>query len=486
MLRTQRPNPELLRVLWKSLLACLILASHRTVCGQASAPQSSISIESVTGTQSPFLGSVPPGQATSKVLSLSISEAIERGLKYNLGLVESDLATRTARAERLKSLSQLLPNLNASISQNIEQVNLRAEGLNFNFPGFPVIVGPFSFQDARASLSQRVLDWNALQNLRATTERLKSSQFAYQNARDIVVLVVGNAYLQAIADAATVESQQAQVKTAQALYKRAQDERTAGVAARIDELRAQVELQTQQQRLIAAQNQLEKDKLNLARIIGLPPGQQFTLTDTVPYSPLEGVTLEKALQDAYANRADYLSAKAAMRAAEFSRKAAVAERYPSLNTNTTYGVIGPNFASSHGTVTFAGTLNIPIFQGGRAHADILEADTELRRRRAQLEDLRGRIDSEVRSAFLDLKAAEDLVKVAKSNMDLASQTLTQAQDRFAAGVTDNIEVVQAQESVAAANQSYISSLYAYNIAKVELARAAGVAEKAVKAYLGGK
>jgi len=251
------------------------------------------------------------------VLSLSISEAIERGLKYNLGLVESDLTTRTAHAERLKSLSQLLPNLNASVSQNIEQVNLRAEGLNFNFPGFPVIVGPFSFQDARASLSQRVLDWNALQNLRATTERLKSSQFAYQNARDIVVLVVGNAYLQAIADAATVESQQAQVKTAQALYKRAQDERTAGVAARIDELRAQVELQTQQQRLIAAQNQLEKDKLNLARIIGLPPGQQFTLTDTVPYSPLEGVTLEKALQDAYANRADYLSAKAAMRAAEF-------------------------------------------------------------------------------------------------------------------------------------------------------------------------
>ncbi|HYK90530.1 MAG TPA: TolC family protein, partial [Acidobacteriota bacterium] len=314
----------------------------------------------------------------------------------------------------------------------------------------------------------------------------RAARFSYKDSRQIVVLAVGNAYLRVISDAATVDSQQTQLKTSQALWQRAADQRKAGVAARIDELRAQVELQTQQQRLIAARNQLAKDKLSLARIIGLPLGQEFTATETVPYAPLEGVSLEKALADAYANRADYLSAKAETRAAELARKASVAARFPSIATRTSYGDIGPNLGGSHGTLVFSGTLHIPIFQGGRVKADILEADTILQRRRAELENLRGRIDSEVRNAFLDLESAGDLVKVAGSNMDLASQTLAQAQDRFSAGVTDNIEVVQAQESVAAANQAYISSLYTYNIAKVELAKATGVAEQAVKAYLGGK
>ncbi len=434
--------------------------------------------------QSPFLGSVPSGKPTATAIPLSIRDALERGLKYNLGLIESDVGSRTSRAERLRALSNLLPNIDASFSQTVEQIDLKAMGINF--PGVPTVVGPFGVQDVRGFLTQRVFDWNAVQNLRASTERQKASQYTYQNSRDIVVLAVGNAYLLVISDSATVESQQAQLKTSQALYQRAVDQRKAGVSARINEMRAQVELQTQQQRLIAAQNQLAKDKLSLARVIGLPPGQEFTLTDTVPYSPLEGVTLEKALADAYAHRADYMSAKAEVRAAELARKAAVAERYPSISTSVSYGDIGPNLATSHGTVTFASTLSIPIFQGGRIKADILHADATLRQREAEFEDLRGRVDNEVRSAFLDLNSATDLVSVAKSNLDLADETLAQAKDRFTAGVTDNLEVVQAQESVAAANQAYISSLYHFNIAKVELAKAAGVAERAVKEYLGGK
>ncbi len=434
--------------------------------------------------QSPFLGSVPSGKATGKAIPLSIRDALERALKYNLGLIESDLGTRTSRAERLKALSHLLPNINASFSQTVEQIDLKAMGINF--PGVPTTVGPFGVQDARGFLSQKVFDWNAIEKLRASTERLKASQYSYKNSRDIVVLAVGNAYLLVVSDAATVGSQHAQLETSQALYQRAVDRREAGLAAKINEMRAKVEMQTQQQRLIAAQNQLAKDKLSLARIIGLPTGQEFSLTDTVPYAPLEGVTLEKALEDAYTNRADYLSARAEVRAAELSRKAAAAERYPSISTNLNYGDIGPNFANSHGTFTFATTVNIPIFQGGRVKADTLRADTDLRRKQAELGDLRGRIDDEVRSAFLDLNSARDLVSVSKSNLDLANETLAQAKDRFAAGVTDNLEVVQAQESVASANQAYISSLYSFNIAKVELAKAAGIAERAVKNYLGGQ
>jgi outer membrane protein TolC len=452
--------------------------------GQLISPASSVS--SALGTESPYLGSVPTGTPTGMVLQLSLSNALDRGLKYNLGLIESDVRTRTARAQRLRSLNELLPNVSASISQTVEQINLRALGLKLPIAGFPVIVGPFGIQDARGNASQRLFDWNSVENLRASNERLKAAQNSYKSSRDLVVLAVANAYLQVIADSSTIASQQAQLSTSQALYQRARDQRAAGVAAHIDELRAQVESQTQQQRLIAAQDQRSKDMLSLARAIGLPAGQEFALTDNVPYAPLEGVSLDKALQDAYATRPDYLSAQLEARAAQLSRKAAVAENFPTVTSSANYGDIGPNFGNSHGTFTASASVNVPIFQGTRVKADVLEADATLQQRQAQLEDLKGRIDQDVRSAFLDLDSASELVKVAKDNMDLARETLVEAQDRFGAGVTDNIEVVQAQESVSTADQAYISSLYAFNIAKVQLARAVGIAEQAVKGYLGGK
>jgi outer membrane protein TolC len=478
------------RALAASTLFCIVAAplEGQTAAGQEqfAVPSISVSVSSALGPLSPFQGSVPAGKATGAVLPLSLNDALDRGLKYNLGAIESDLGTRAARAQRLKSLNELLPNINAAVTQAAEQVNLRAEGLKVNLPGFPVVVGPFGVEDARAYWSQNLFDWNAVQKVRASQKSQKAADYSYKNSRDLVVLAVANAYLQVISDRATVESQQAQLDTSRALYQRTLDQRKAGVAARIDELRSNVELQTQQQRLIATQDQLGKDILSLARTIGLPPGQDFALTDSAPYAPLQGITVEKAIQDAYANRADYLSAQLQVQAAEFTRKAAVAENYPSVSSQVDYGVIGPNFANSHGTVTASASLNIPIFQGTRVKGDILEADTTLQQRHAELEDIRGRIDQDVRSAFLDLTSATDLVNVARSNRELARETLTEAQDRFGAGITDNIEVVQAQESVAAADQSYISSLYSFNIAKVLLARAMGVAQQAVKTYLGGQ
>lgn len=489
MFRTAQLNARHRRArqAWTLILACMATQSLRAQTasteGQLISPSSSVS--SALGTESPFLGSVPSGAPAGTVLQLSLSDALDRGLKYNLGLVESDVATRTTRAQRLKSLNDLLPNVNASISQTVEQVNLRALGLKIPIAGFPVIVGPFGVQDARASISQTIFNWSSVEKLRASNERLKASQNSYKSSRDLVVLAVANAYLQVIADTSTIESQQAQLSTSEALYRRASDQRAAGVAARIDELRAQVELQTQQQRLIAARDQRSKDMLSLARAIGLPVGQEFALTDNVPYTPLEGVSLDKALQDAYTNRPDYLSAQREVRAASLSRKAAVAENFPTVTSAADYGAIGPNFGNSHGTFTASASVNIPIFQGTRVKADVLEADATLQQKQAELENLKGRVDQDVRDAFFDLDSASELVKVAKSNTDLARETLGQAQDRFSAGVTDNIEVVQAQESVASADQAYISSLYAFNIAKVQLARAVGIAEQAVKAYLGG-
>jgi outer membrane protein TolC len=437
--------------------------------------------------QSQFQGSVPTGHATPTTLPLSLREVFQRALQYNLGTIESGQNTRAAHAVRLRSLNALLPNLAARVSGELQQINLKALGFNVSLPGItiPAIVGPFGVADARAYFSEEVFNWSDIKNWKSSAESERASQYSYKSDRDLVVLTAANAYLLVISDRANVDSIRAQVRTAQTLYLQDVDENRHGVIASIDVVRAHVELETQQQRLIAAENQLNIDKLALARVIGLPNGQQFRLTDTIPYAPLAGITLPQALAEAYSTRPDYLSGKAQVRAAELALQAAAAENYPSLSTNTDFGDIGsPNFGTSHETFDFALTLNIPVFQGTRVRADKLQADSALQQRRAELADLGGRIDQEVRTDFFNLQSSSELVGVAKSNIVLANQTLTQAQDRFAAGVADNLEVVQAQESVASADQSYIASVYSFNVAKISLAQAIGVAEQSGLQYLG--
>jgi outer membrane protein TolC len=437
----------------------------------------------------PLLGSVPAGKATAEVLPLSLSDAIDRGLRQNLGLLLNGDSVLTARGKAWQELSNLLPQLSAKVSENAAQVNLAAEGFEkiaSKFPGFPTVVGPFGYLDLRAYGSQALLDLESLNKKRSADQTTAAAKLDYQDTRETVVMVVAATYLQAVAAQARVNTAEAQVKTAQALYNQAVDLKAVGISAGIDLLRAQVELQTQQQQLIAAQNDMAKQKLALARTIGLPLAQQFTLTDTAPYEPPPAVTLEQVLQQAYADRADYQAALARVRAADYSREAATSEHVPTLTADADYGVIGPNPGQMHGTFTASAALHIPIFAGNKAHGDELEAQAQMDRDRQQLDNLRGQIEQDVRNALLDLRSSSDQVRVARSNVDLAQQTLQQARDRFSAGVTDNIEVVQAQETVASANESYISSLYAYNLARVELARATGSAERSIRQYWKGK
>ena len=432
-----------------------------------------------------FQGSVPTGTATGAVVPLSLKDAVDRALKYNLGLLESQQATRSARAARLASLSGLLPNLTAHEQNAVQQLDLPSEGFVFSIPGVPKVVGPFAYADARVFLNQTVFDWSQIRHAQSGSAGQKAADYSYQNSRNLVVQIAADAYLVVISDAASVDSIRAQVDTASALEQRAADEHNAGVVASIDELRAPVELQTQQQRLIAAKNQLAIDKLLLARVIGLPNGQEFSLTDTVPYTELAAVSsLDQALQRAYASRPDYQALRTQVHTVELTRSAATAENYPSVLLDASFGDIGSAYAHSHETFALEGTLNIPIFQGTRVRADVLQTDAELKDRQAELANLGGQIDTDVRTAFLNLTSSSELVAAAKSNVDLAAQTLAQAQDRFAAGVADNLEVVQAQESVAAANQAYITGVYSYNVAKVALAQSIGVAEASTVSYLG--
>jgi outer membrane protein TolC len=436
--------------------------------------------------QNPYLGGVPTGTASPTPLSLSLEDAVARGLRQNLGGLLSTDAVSGAKGDRWRALSELLPNLTTGTSFAVRQNNVRATiGIN-NVPGHPPVLGPFGVFDARGYLDQTIFDWESIERARSSAAQVKSAQYSYKNARELIVLVVVSNYLLVIADQSQVESALAQRDTAKALLDQTTDQHTAGLAAAVDELRSNVELQAREQRLIVARNTLSKQKLVLARAIGLPAGQAFDITTAVAYQPLTTSSLDEALQQAYASRADYKSLTEQVRSAELQKKAASAERYPTVSGIADYGTIGTNPASNHGTVDAAAELRLPIFQGGRVHGDNLVADSLLASVKQQLEDLRARIDQEVRDAFLDLQDTAQEVSVEQNAIQLATQTLRQSRDRFASGVTDDIEVVQAQESLADANDAYIASLYSYNTAKISLARAMGVAESNYSLYLKGK
>jgi outer membrane protein TolC len=335
-------------------------------------------------------------------------------------------------------------------------------------------------------VTQSLFDWKSINAARAASQNVKSAEYTNKDARDLVVLAVGYTYLQAIADEARIETAEAQVQTAEALHDQAANQLNAGTSPKIDELRAKVELQTRQQQLIQAKNNFAIQKLTVARVIGLAPGQEFDLTDKSPYQPFEDITVDEALKRAYASRSDYQAAMTDIRAAEFLRKAAVAGYLPSLAFNADYGTAGAHPSTATQVSDVRGTLTIPIFQGGSVHGDVVQADAKLEQSRERLENLRAQIDSDVRAALLNLQSSAEQVNVARSNIDLAEETLTRSRNRFTAGVTDTVEVVQSQEAVASAHEQYISSLYNYNFAKISLARALGVAEESVKEYFKGK
>ncbi len=436
---------------------------------------------------SSYLGSVSQGLATAGPIDLSLRDAIQRGLRTNLGILNSNQSSLNVRAQRRRVLSELLPNINANFTENYQRVNLAAEG--FKLPANSPIQIPevvtFQSVDTRANLTQSVFDLTRLRNLRSADASVRASRLDIEDSRDLVVQAVGNAYLLIISDGARVDSIKAQVDTSQTLFQRATDQRTAGTAPAIDQLRAEVQLRTDQQSLLAAQNQLAKDKISLARVIGLPPGQQFNLTDRLPFAPLDALTVEQALQQAYTNRADFKAAQEQVRAAELSRSASVAQYFPTVNFSGNFGDAGSDLANSHNVFGVTGAVQFNIFSGGRIKSEIEQADVAVQQQKDALGDLRGRIDQEVRSALLDLQSAADQVAVARRNVDLAHETLTQSRDRFTAGVTDNVEVVQAQQSVVTADANLINATYQHNLAKIELARSLGLAEQNLNKFVGG-
>ena len=436
----------------------------------------------------PFQGSASAGPVSDQPLALSLDQALKMGLRYNLGGITAEESSQRAKGANIVARSALYPDISGGVRENVEQIDLASFGFKFKFPpslgiNFPSFVGPFNYFDLRGYLTQRVADVNAIRSFQSSREAQRAAELSAADAREIVVYVVTAAYLQVLAQSARADSARAQVESAQAIFRQASDRFTAGLSAKIDMTRSQVELQTEQQRVTAYEAEYGKQKIGLARLIGLPPGQSFSLTDKLPYAPLENLTLEQALALAAQNRSDLKAAEAQLHSAEFARKAAVAERYPTLGIVADYGVIGINPANSHGTFDVSGQLLFPIWSGGHSGGDIIAADATLKQRRAEYESVRSRVEADVRDAYLDLNAAAELVRVAQSRRELARDELAQSTDRFASGVADTVEVTQAQEVVASAESDYIANLNAHNLAKASVARAVGQAEKIMRDLL---
>jgi outer membrane protein TolC len=438
--------------------------------------------------QGPYSGSA--GSTAKRPFSgtLALREAIQRGIEYNLGAINTAQVVRQAQGQRTVARSALLPNLMGNLSATREEINLAAQGLGsirVPIPGFsfPTIVGPFSYLDLRARLSQTIVDLTAWNNYRAAGETVRANELSVEDARDLVVLAVGGAYLQAIATQAKVDSAQAQVDTATALFQQASERRGVGLVAQLDVNRAQVQVLVQQQRLLSVQNDVAKQKINLARMIGLPPTDQYNLSDDVPFSAAPALSLDDALGQALAARADLKAAEAQVQAAERALTAARAERLPSVSVNADYGVIGSTPSQARSTFAVMGAVRVPIWEGGRAAGHIEAAEAAVAQRRAEADDFRNQIESDVRKAYLDVQAAASQLDVAGKNRDVTRENLDLTRQRFEAGVTDNLEVVQAQEALASAELDRINSLFAHNVAKLNLARATGHAADRVADFL---
>jgi outer membrane protein TolC len=430
------------------------------------------------------LGSVPSGPASNEILRLTLRDAINMALRYNLGAIESGENAQITRGQRLIALSNLLPQVSAGVSENVAQTSLVTLGVK-HLPGIPSVIGPFSYSTVDASLSQTLFSFESIQRFRAARTAEQAAQLSYKDTLDVVTLTVGNAYLQVIETSSRIEAQQAQVRNAQALYDQAVEEYQAGTSPRIDATRTEVQLHTEEYNLSVARNNFAIAKLTLARAIGLPLGQAFDTGDQLPYSDINPPTVEDALKTAYSSRSDFRAALDSQKAAQQGLSAARGERYPVVAMNGDYSDVGATFGHSHGNFNVQAGVSIPIFTGGRIKGDITQAEAALQQRKAETENTRGQVDYDVRTAFLNLNAAKEQVDVAQRNVALANENLGRSKDRFTSGVTDSVEVVQSEQSLASANDQYITSVYNHNLAKLMLARAVGVARTNYKQYIGG-
>jgi outer membrane protein TolC len=443
--------------------------------------------------QNPYAGSVQAEAVTPGVRQLSIHDAIDLGIRHNLALKLAQLDQESAHAQKLQLVNFLLPNISLHGEVGLHQYNLAAQGFRpalitqFGIPaseaGNLPLITKVNTRIGQINFSQALFTWSGWDAWRAAKASEKAAYYDEQSSLGLVILNVGTEYLKVIAARSQVDYAQSLLDTDRTLLFQAHQKHVAGVVANLDELRARVAYQTQQQAVIAAKNQLEKNKIALNRAIGLAPQQQIQLTDAAPYADLAAIPIEEARSEAFQNRQDYQRLKFQIVAAEREQRAIKHERYPSLSFSGNYGVTGVAGLVYHGTFVAMGTLNIPIFHEAKYRGDADVAEAQVQQLRSQMNDLTSAIDQQLRDSLLDLKSAQQLVQVSRSSVLLAQTALDQTMERFKEGVDTNLPVTEAQTALAQAQTQYVNSVYQYNDSKLTLARNLGLIESQFKNYL---
>jgi len=423
--------------------------------------------------------------AQSVPLRLTLSDAIHRGLQANLGVLVAETRTQEAAAVSERRQSLLLPRVQIQTPVAIQSHSLKAEGISV--PGIPLpdVVGPYSTYEARAYAEQSIVDLQALHTLRSARQSTAAARSDYQDARDLVIRNVAALYLSSQAEFAEVTAAESRVDTAQALLKLATDQRDAGVATGIDVLRARVQLANERQSLVQSRNRAKSSLLVLARNIGMSPGTQIELADPLEFRPTSSIVVENVLGQALAARPDYQSL-VRQRAALSEQLRASRSRYlPKLDASGNYGGIGRTLGSMRATEVAQLSLTFTVFDRDR-EGEGHEIEAQIHRLERQMNDARLGVEQELRQSLLDLDSAAEEVEVAATGLDLAQKEVDLAQLRFGQGVTNNIEVISAQEALSRAQQNQIVALTHHADARISLARALGNTEATYAEVLGSR
>jgi len=412
---------------------------------------------------------------------LTLREAIETGLKNNLRVLVAGTQVEEAGGTRQRRLAALLPVARGESYANLQNRNLRAFGIDF--PGVPDTVGPFSNYDFRVAFEQPLLDLRSYHRWQASQLQEQAARHSFQDIRDLIIRQVAALYLNAQAATARVDASASRVATAEALYNLARQQRDAGVATGVDVLRAQVSLANDQQRLLEARNRQQQALLALGRAIGLDLAVPLELAEPLEFKPVETPAILSALDSALARRADFLALQSQQQAVGEEEKANRGRFLPRISVGGNYGALGRTLDDVKATGAIQGTVSINLFDWDR-QGERTELESRRRRLAHQLADLRQGIEEEIRDALLVLESAAQEVAVAEQGLSLARRELDLSRDRFEAGVTNNIEVVSAQESLSRAMENRIVALTRHTDAKTALARALGATEENYAHYLG--
>jgi outer membrane protein TolC len=428
-------------------------------------------------------------------VALTLDEAIQIALKNNTEIKLRIDQEQFVHGQQLSAFQALMPDLKATAYARAQEINLAAMGFKpgaIKIPGFNTAdiqeIVKVNTASAQMNLSQTVFSSTAFYLYRATERARDATNWATLNSRGGVVLQVGGLYLRALADQAMVRNAEALVKQDEVVFEHAKASRDAGVGINLDVLRAQVDLQQEQQALITAVNNVAKDKVMLNRAMGQPAGQDLDLVDAVPYSDYNADSSDQAIHDAlavaYVRRKDLRQLEAQLEVARETAQALRYERLPTVGISGYYGVLGQIGGLYHGVFTAEGQVSIPVFQEAQLRGQKEVSAAQEMGLERQIEGTKAQIEADIRSSLLDVQSAAEVVKVARSNVVLAQQALDDATERFTAGVDDNLPVVRAQATLVGAQARVIQAQFDYNYAKLTLARNTGVVETQYRAYLG--